>query len=1043
MAVTRPSVTRPSVTRPPVTCSPVTRPPVTNSPVMMHSSDTPFSDTPSSNMLSSDKLSSDMLSSDTPFSDMLSSDTPFSDKLSSDMLSSDTPFSDMLSSDTPSSDMLSSDTPFSDMPSSDMPFGTTTEVINSLATIELRLREDDNWLSVTWDPTDLSGEGYKVCVLCQRDDDPCNCGNCMNPPEKITNETTIKFQTEPSTNYSVWLTPPDALCNGNGSDVYSLTTNHSNPREPNVTYNRETSPVLSWETGCPYIGPVKYTLLIDGVEFKIHTNNSCNYEAKIMEKLSPATRYNYTLNTQIPDCVEEINRKSVEGSGSSSTPSMSDENESYNGTETPGVGDNPASICYDKCGVCGQGTPIITPPNNESIPQNLMKEGPTLADADPSSRMVKLTWNDPVHAGVMDEFVLKLIHKENVTKECYISNNGTNDCGCQRHSCSLPVRARTTYTINVEALNKDLRLRSKPAIDILHVQIGTPFFTGPPMFEFKNGDEFDLHKEYPILIDSNTFSNDNGEVAGYKIFVEKGHGQRNTYRWMVCHNLIKDFKKLLIIGVGSPQDTCSKDKICNPPLTPSINYTVTLSIYTNKASQNFSLFFTTAAQPVNWLTVVFSLILAVLLVVVLSAVSYYWQRFLPMKRSESLDIPMVESLPPDVSMEHRITLSQLANTVHKLLSNCQMELKREYALLKSVSPSKPCEYANLPSNKVKNRYINILPFDESRVALKEYRSIPCSDYINASYIHGYNKSREFIACQGPTDDTIEDFWRMVWEKNVHIIVMVTQCVEKNTRKCAKYWPDKEEEKGLVLRQAMLRVTMLHQASNQGEGYIIRKFKLSRIPNYSSRIVQHFHFVSWPDMGCPDTPNHLINLVEAVRKAVPSSSSHVLVHCSAGVGRTGTFIGLNNMIDEIAEEDSVDVFHTVYKMRMHRTNMVQTEAQYAFLYKCVLKYYNNKIGETETEIFERNRNQPRDIPDVITNTPEARNSSPETESDDTSSKTSTHDSAGVIGIIPLYSQLSETEYIEDKDLEPHSDLDDEEDKQLIKESPEPEDKSSEH
>ncbi|KAG7157933.1 Receptor-type tyrosine-protein phosphatase eta-like 2, partial [Homarus americanus] len=806
----------------------------------------------------------------------------------------------------------------------------TTGRIFPSTTIELRLREDDNWLSVTWDPTDLSGEGYKVCVLCQRDDDPCNCGNCMNPPEKITNETTIKFQTEPSTNYSVWLTPPDALCNGNGSDVYSLTTNHSNPREPNVTYNRETSPVLSWETGCPYIGPVKYTLLIDGVEFKIHTNNSCNYEAKIMEKLSPATRYNYTLNTQIPDCVEEINRKSVEGSGSSSTPSMSDENESYNGTETPGVGDNPASICYDKCGVCGQGTPIITPPNN------------------PSSRMVKLTWNDPVHAGVMDEFVLKLIHKENVTKECY-----------------------------------------------------TPFFTGPPMFEFKNGDEFDLHKEYPILIDSNTFSNDNGEVAC----------------WLTTGHLLKR-QDLQPTTHPFYQLHCNLEHLHQqgfPKLQPVFHHRWQVDLFLKLISLSYT-------QPVNWLTVVFSLILAVLLVVVLSAVSYYWQRFLPMKRSESLDIPMVESLPPDVSMEHRITLSQLANTVHKLLSNCQMELKREYALLKSVSPSKPCEYANLPSNKVKNRYINILPFDESR---------------------GYNKSREFIACQGPTDDTIEDFWRMVWEKNVHIIVMVTQCVEKNTRKCAKYWPDKEEEKGLVLRQAMLRVTMLHQASNQGEGYIIRKFKLSRIPNYSSRIVQHFHFVSWPDMGCPDTPNHLINLVEAVRKAVPSSSSHVLVHCSAGVGRTGTFIGLNNMIDEIAEEDSVDVFHTVYKMRMHRTNMVQTEAQYAFLYKCVLKYYNNKIGETETEIFERNRNQPRDIPDVITNTPEARNSSPETESDDTSSKTSTHDSAGVIGIIPLYSQLSETEYIEDKDLEPHSDLDDEEDKQLIKESPEPEDKSSEH
>ncbi|XP_069938085.1 receptor-type tyrosine-protein phosphatase epsilon-like, partial [Cherax quadricarinatus] len=95
------------------------------------------------------------------------------------------------------------------------------------------------------------------------------------------------------------------------------------------------------------------------------------------------------------------------------------------------------------------------------------------------------------------------------------------------------------------------------------------------------------------------------------------------------------------------------------------------------------------------------------------------------------------------------------------------------------------------------------------------------------------------------------------------------------------------------------------------------------------------------MGCPNTPDDLIHLVEVVRKAVPPSSSHVVVHCSAGVGRTGTFIGLNNMIDEMADQDSVDVFHTVYRMRLHRTNMVQTEAQYAFLYKCVLKHHLNQ------------------------------------------------------------------------------------------------------
>ncbi|KAG0727794.1 Receptor-type tyrosine-protein phosphatase beta [Chionoecetes opilio] len=159
--------------------------------------------------------------------------------------------------------------------------------------------------------------------------------------------------------------------------------------------------------------------------------------------------------------------------------------------------------------------------------------------------------------------------------------------------------------------------------------------------------------------------------------------------------------------------------------------------------------------------------------------------------------------------------------------------------------------------------------------LKEYPNTPYSDFINASYIHGYSVAREFIASQGPLRNTVNDFWRMVWEKNVHVIVMVTQCVERN-----------------------------------------KKHKV--------RLIRQFHFVAWPDMGCPTTPDTLIHFVKTVRKAVPKESSHVVVHCSAGVGRTGTFIGLSNLMEEMSDQNSIDVFHTVYRMRLHRVNMVQTE-----------------------------------------------------------------------------------------------------------------------
>ncbi|XP_026518556.1 receptor-type tyrosine-protein phosphatase eta-like, partial [Terrapene carolina triunguis] len=208
--------------------------------------------------------------------------------------------------------------------------------------------------------------------------------------------------------------------------------------------------------------------------------------------------------------------------------------------------------------------------------------------------------------------------------------------------------------------------------------------------------------------------------------------------------------------------------------------------------------------------------------------------------------------------------------------------------------------------------------DISRVKLS-IQNHPTDDYINANYMPGYNSKKEFIAAQGPLPNTVQDFWRMIWEKNIYAIVMLTKCVEQGRTKCEEYWPDKGSNYYDDITVTLVSEYVLPE-------WTIRDFTVEDRDATESHSVRQFHFTSWPDHGVPETTDLLINFRHLVQENIRQNppDSPTLVHCSAGVGRTGTFIAIDRLIQQIEMDNISDVYGVVYELRMHRPLMVQTE-----------------------------------------------------------------------------------------------------------------------
>ncbi|KAH3713604.1 hypothetical protein DPMN_073397 [Dreissena polymorpha] len=269
------------------------------------------------------------------------------------------------------------------------------------------------------------------------------------------------------------------------------------------------------------------------------------------------------------------------------------------------------------------------------------------------------------------------------------------------------------------------------------------------------------------------------------------------------------------------------------------------------------------------------------------------------------------------------------------------------------------DVASLPENRGKNRYREMFAYDHSRVPLTKDKSTD-SEYINACFIHGFEKVKKFIASQGPTEKMIDDFWRMIWQQRVEKIAMLTNLIELGTLKCLQYWP--EELNGV---STFGDVSVKYIGVKETYDYIIRTFNINK--GKETRLVKQFHLKTWPDKDVPDTTWCLLDFWRAVDTNVSSNTSPIVVHCSAGVGRTGTFIALDNLIIQGRMECSVRPFPMVEALRQQRVSMVQTKEQYVYLHEALAEALLIGTHHTLTRQFE-------DIYQYIIGTEKGSNSS---------------------------------------------------------------------
>ncbi|XP_010292173.1 PREDICTED: receptor-type tyrosine-protein phosphatase V-like, partial [Phaethon lepturus] len=449
----------------------------------------------------------------------------------------------------------------------------------------------------------------------------------------------------------------------------------------------------------------------------------------------------------------------------------------------------------------------------------------------------------------------------------------------------------------------------------------------PPL----RADIFQVEASSTVIISSDLFSEENGQIEFYGVIATTNdsllrptleimsstwydhyYGTEDSYLAVLIPNPFhpspRSSPETWRVPVGTEE--CGQSRAtCNGKLKANEQYRFSIAAFTK---------YDPIAPAVTF--TMFSAIFALV----------YWKQ-LRAKRTKKSSLPQ-EMVTYSLRNVHRpIPIQNFKQYYEMKTASANHAFFQEFEELKEVGKEQPKVEAELPANVSKNRYPHVLPYDHSRVKLSQLGEDPYSDYINANFMPGYTSQREFIATQGPLKKTIEDFWRLVWEQNVCNIIMLTVCMENGRVLCDHYWPSESAP----VSYGQVRVHLLMQSSS--EEWTMREFKLWHECLQAERHVSHLHYTAWPDHGIPESTTSIMTFRELVREHIQSTkdAGPTLVHCSAGVGRTGTFIALDRLLQQLKQEKVVDTFGVVYALRMNRYLMIQTLSQYIFLHSCIL------------------------------------------------------------------------------------------------------------
>ncbi|XP_057299705.1 receptor-type tyrosine-protein phosphatase S-like isoform X1 [Hydractinia symbiolongicarpus] len=561
---------------------------------------------------------------------------------------------------------------------------------------------------------------------------------------------------------------------------------------------------------------------------------------------------------------------------------------------------------------------------------------------------ISVTWKRPKHIyGMLHGYTVKYrLSSEN-------TENDVNECmNVTKLSCTFNnLQPFRNYTVIITVFN---RLFSRKTSIIRQTLADAP----PPLDKDLPDPPADRIEETSFAINILKFKETNGKIAHYDVIAVKRTNslysknpqdiKNNEIKTFVVGRLYKVVDNQLFT-VGGGQTTKRKRRALGIPnngeLEKDTTYVVFVRAYVNDNLYQSTKWYTPVktAESKTDVAMIVGIIVGILIAICLIIIIILFVRS---RRSSNGDVEMKEKkrknaqdqLSNDRDPRIPVAISRFEAHVNMLKANSNYEFSQEYSMISRELVHSYNQSRN-EENNIKNRYHNVPSYDDTRVILSIVDDDPHSDFINANFISGFERENEYIAAQGPLPETLFDFWRMVWENDVTSILMLTQLEERGRIKCAQYWPDNSS---LTLKDIVITATEVLDFPD----HVVRTFHVTRTGQAIERIVKQFHFTAWPDFGVPDDPLALLSFLRKVNNWKGLSQGPIIVHCSAGVGRTGTYITIDTQIKNIKKYKEVSIFSNVSNIREQRCLMVQTEDQYIFIHVALLDYLES--GDTEIE-----------------------------------------------------------------------------------------------